>query len=426
MSWWSNLWGNNIAGQIGINQLDELIMNLNREINGEPSFTKHISEQRKLEIVFESPAVLKVFALQCDLFSLGQVYVYEDEKEQKNDPFLELLKKPNPFQSGSQFLWDYMFWLMIGNDYCYVDSKFVDFNNVLYHLETPKITFPPEMDRMKDKLLMSQDSLQSLNITYTYSDGTTKEIPWSQIIHTPDLSNGTGNWFKGSSRLDALYKIVTNSESSLDAKNVNLNYSKKFMVAGQADPNNTTQMPMSEAEKKSIEDKMNGRRNVYAVKTMIDIKRFVSDMAALELDSSYFSDAYKVGNLFGIPRDVLELYLEGGSTYENQEKARAAHASYSLQPKGNNFFDSFANYFGYSGKKIIIDWEHLPFMQVNAKTRAEVDQIKSATLLNLMRAGVKLQEINKMLDLTLTELDYEKIAQQNKSDENGNQSNEKP
>jgi hypothetical protein len=46
-------------------------------------------------------------------------------------------------------------------------------------------------------------------------------------------------------------------------------------------------------------------------------------------------------------------------------------------------------------------------MQTFAKERAETEKIKSQSLLNLMKAGVKMEEINKMLDLELTELDYE-------------------
>jgi hypothetical protein len=414
MSWIQN----SIARAFGLPTLDDIVTYVNEQLNGTTNFESQTTTKYKLDKIFSNPATLKVFALQCDLFSLGKVYVYKGEENLGNDPFLEMLKNPNPFQRQSQFLWDYMFWNMIGNSYNYCDSKIVSEDNLLYFLAADKMEFTPEMDSYKDKLVFAKETVKKigdLTFKYIYSDGSNTNIAWRKIIHIPDLTNGTGNWFAGQSRIDALYKIITNSEEALNAKNINLRFSGKFMVAGKADPDNISQLPMADTEKSDIERKMNGRKNVHAVKSMIDIKRFVENIGALKLDESYLNDYYTIGSMYGIPKDVLEAY--NSSTFENQEKARGAHVSYCLQPKGNLFFEAHADYFGYSkqGKSIIIDWEHLPFMQVFAKDRAETNKITSETILNLMKAGIKLDEINKILDLELTELDYERAERQNQS-----------
>src|SRR5690606_1977178 len=104
--------------------------------------------------IFSNPALLKVVSLQCDMFSLGKVYVYKDGKSIP-DPFLEMIKKPNPFQRETQFKWDFMFWNMIGNSYVYADSYIPTANNKLYILENHKIKFPTEMESYKDKIILS-------------------------------------------------------------------------------------------------------------------------------------------------------------------------------------------------------------------------------------------------------------------------------
>lgn len=177
-------------------------------------------------------------------------------------------------------------------------------------------------------------------------------------------------------------------------------------------------MPMGEDEKRSIEQKVNGKKNVHAVKSMIDIKRFVENIASLKLDDIGLAQYFLIGSAYGIPKDVLEAFNSG--TYENQEKARGAFVSYCLQPKGNLFFGAHANFFGYDkdGKSIVIDWEHLPFMQVFAKERAETKKTNSETLLNLMKAGVNLEEINKELDTNFTVLDYESVQRTKQSSTN--------
>jgi len=414
----------NIASVFGINALDDVLMYVNNEINGTTNYKSVTSDLSKLQVIFSNPAVLKVICLQCDLFSLGKVYVYENGKALETDPFLEMIKNPNPFQDESLFKWSWMFWHMVGNSYVYADSYIATPENKLYVLENHKMKFPTEMMTWQDKIVLSKtsiDIINNFNIDYDYSDGTSQKLQWKYIIHNPDITNGVGNWFGGNSRLDALYKIISNSEAALDAKNINVRYSGKFMIFGAADPKNIgiEGLGLSTVEQQDIETKINGRKNVHAIKSMAEIKRFVSDIAALKLDDCYLNDYFLIGSMFNHPKDVLEAFNSG--TYENQEKARGAFVSYCLQPKGNNWFASFANFFNYKGKEILIDWEHLPFMQVFAKERAETEKIKSETLLNYMKAGVNKDQINEMLDLKLTELNYTTAtATNNTQDAKGN------
>jgi hypothetical protein len=370
-------------------------------------FGDYSEMDRRLRKIFSNPALLKVISLQCDLFSLGEVYVYDKNGvEVKQDPIIDRINNPNPLQTKSQFLWDYMFWNMLGTDYLYVDSNINSSNtNKLYFLQPDKIEWPADFNKNYDKLIFSQNSLNELNKTligYRYSDGTGIQIPLSKVIIITDLTNGTGNWFKGNSRINALWKMVDNSEASLDSKNINIKYAGKFMVAGQADPNDTRKLPMGESEKQDIETKMNSRKRVHAVKSMIDIKRFVEDMGALKLDESYLADYFAIGNMYNIPRDVLEASLQG-STYENQEKSTGRHVAYTLQPKGNELMLALANKFGYDdGRTVVMSWDHLPFMQVFEADRATVKSKNIVSFANLINIGVPLDEVNKYLDLNFS------------------------
>lgn len=369
-----------------------------------PEYNDFTAQRAKLDIIFKNPALLKVFALQCDLFSLGRITVLDKEgNEIENDPALERFRNPNPYQSQAQFLWDYMFWTMVGTSYCYVDSDNpLNPNNKLYFLDISKLFFPTEMEFEVDKLIFSNAKVNEIKgkmMKYKYKDGNEYKFPLEKLVINYDLTNGTGNWYKSNSRIDALCKIISNSEYSLDAKNINVRYAGKFMVSGQQDPSDVTKTPLSRQEKISIEEQVNGDKVVHGVKSAIQIQRFVSDMGALRLDEAYLADYFLIGNMYNIPRDVLEAYQS--STYENQEKARASHVSYTLDPKGTAFFHELAKKWGYveQGKVINIDWNHLPFMQVFEKERAQVNEIKAKTFVTLINAGVALEEINELLGL---------------------------
>lgn len=366
----------------------------------------------KLNAVFNNPAVLKVFKLQCDMFSQACIYVYnKDGVSKKNDPFLRLIENPNPFQQKSQFLWDYMFWKMLGNAYCYADSDVPSDNNKLYFLDSSKMTFPDAMRKYQDMIVLSNDTMNKINdieIEYRYSAGDTTKFKWGKITHIADLSSGTGNWFRARSVINSLYEIIANSRHSVSSKNINVRYAGKYMVAGESDPSNITQMPLGEGEKQDIEQKMNGVKTVHAFKSMIDIKRFVEQSAIIgDLDKSYWDDYFKIGSLYGIPGEVLEAFTKGGATYENQEKARGAHVDYTLAPAGEQLANAFEKRFGYTDKDIVFSWDHLPFTQVFAKDKATTDKLKSEALINYMKAGVTIDEINATLDTEFTELNYD-------------------
>jgi hypothetical protein len=371
--------------------------------NTTPIFNTYARDIEKVQAILANPAMLKVVALQCDLFSLGRIIVKDKSgKELPDDPAKKLLDNPNPLQSRTQFLWDFMFWNMIGNDYCYVDSNAADkVNNKLYFLEAQKLEWPTWMQQNSDKLIFSTSALNTImsqSLKYRYNDGSSIDIQLSKIICMSDLTNGIGNFFKGPSRIDALYKIISNSDAALDAKNINVRYSGKFMVAGKQDPNNVEELPMSEPEKKDIEQKINAEGHpVTANKSLIEIKRFVENIGNLKLDESFLSDYFMIGTMFGIPRDVLEANVS--ATYENQEKARGAHVSYTLQPKGDDFCAALMKRFGYDleGKTIYISWDHLPFMEVFNLDNANVEKLKSISFANFLNSGVSLDEVNQYL-----------------------------
>ena len=377
-------------------------------INGATRFNNYGSDQAKLSMVLANPAVLKVFSLQCDLFSMGRVCVKDENGEEiANDPFIDLLKSPNPLTlTESQFLWDFMFWNMLGTSYTYVRSSDVGVNNMMYFLDPSKIIWPQEFQKMSDKMIFTPGELKALkkkNITYRYSDGTTMQFPYERMILSFDLTNGIGNFFKGPSRLDALYKIISNSEHVLDSENVNIRYTSKFMVGSEHQTGATTKLGLSEDEKTDIVNKIDSSdKNVYPVKAKVNIQRFVDDLAALQLPQEYLHQYFLIGNMYGIPRDVLEAYQS--ATYENQEKARAAHVNYTLEPKGNQFMDAFEVFFGYRQQKknIVITWDHLPFVQVFENDRVAVKKGTVEVLNSLLQLGVPLDEVNKYLGTEFT------------------------
>ena len=350
---------------------------------------KVIPDADKLRIVLNNPALLKVIALDCDIFSLGKINQYQDGKIKEVDFLYSETKKPNMFQSWTQFDYDYKFWLNIfGTAYLYNpnNSKILNENSNIQWLNPCNFQWDSSLIQKLQALVLSKQSYNDIfknSVLYRFDNGDSKWIKLSEITTFHDLTNaGSNNPMKGYSRIDALYKVIKNSELALDAKSINLEFAQKYLVAGQADPDNVSQMPMSETEKLSIEEKMRSNKKVHAIKSMIDIKRFVEDIGKLKIDESFYNDYFMFGTMFNIPRDILEANLRG-STYENQEKSMARLIEYCEAPKGQMLTDWLENQYGY--QDIRMSWSHLMFNQIFEKERAE-------------RVGLQLDNIIKVKD----------------------------
>jgi len=383
---------------------------------GHTKYNNFQNESAKLDVILQSPAPLTVLTLNCDLFSLGKVQIKDlDGQILDKHPLYDILENPNFFQSQNDILWDYMFWNMLGNAYLSIDNRSTLVSNKLYFLNPAKMDFPQNMINDADKLMLSQTSYNQFinsNITYRYDNGKTTKINYKKILHFADQSQTTNAWFKGSSRIDALYKVISNSELSLDAKNIELLFNGKFMVSGKVGENDLDQPMMSNDDKNDIEQKVIKDKPVTAVRKMVDIKKFVDSLQSDKLFKSYMSDVFTIGRMFNIPKDVIEVMIDSGAKYENKKLATADHVDYALQPKGNQLINGLIKYFGFEDVTGCLDWSHLPFMQVRQRQRYEAELDRARALREYLNAGMDAEDAVRLLNLELEKpIEYERVRQ---------------
>jgi len=338
-------------------------------LNQNANLSKFKNDKEKLNVVLSNPAALKVFALNCDLFSLGKI-----NTPTETDFLYSQRKKPNFKQNWTQFLWDYMFFMQLGTAYLWTPNNQLNETSPIQWLNPSNIEFDSNLiDKLNSLILSKITYLDIVKGTIKYNIGnTSKIIPISEITPFYDLTNSVSdNHFKGVSRLDALYKIISNSENALNAKNINLEFSQKFVATAKND--SLESVNMTDVEKRNIEGVVRSSKSVHAIKKPIEIKRFVDDIARLKLDECFYNDYFMIGSMYGIPKDILESNLKG-STYENQEKATNRHVEYVLKPKGQLLTDTFEDKFNYS--ELFMSWEHLAFNQVFEKELQEVIKLK--------------------------------------------------
>ena len=372
------------------------------------SLTKYTSDLEKLNTVLFNPAFLTVAKYQCDMFSLGRIKAMRNGKELPNDQLVNLLKYPNPFQTDKQYLWDYMFWLMLGTAYSYTSSKLIKDNTNLYWLNPSCLVWDDKLCRKLDKIALSKGTvkdIEKLTIKYNNADGTQTTYSLGEIKPFFDLTNGLGNWYRGSSTVDALYKILSNSDASLDSKHSNLDFAGKFIVSGQNSMENIHETPMGNEESTDAKQKLKGKENVHVLKTPINIDRFVDNIDNLKLDKAYNEDVFKVAKLYNHPKAVIESLENTGVFGEEKKEAKADFVDEVLKPKGEDLMNGLETIFGYDDKNIdlVISYDHLSFMQVRNKQRQEsisreINNIRMAVEFNVMTEEDAAERVKTLMD----------------------------
>ena len=353
------------------------------------------NEQSKLDVILSNPAILKVFCFLADTYSQVKIDKYYNDKLVEKDFIYSLQKAPNDWQTWTDLYWEHRFWLASGNAYLYV------FKGVYYYLRPQGLDFTDaQINAFSQISFSSKYKKDLLKGTFKYRNTNNKvdNLNFENLYVFTDMSGGiSGNWLKGNSRLDALYQIAINSDLALQSKGTNLKYTEKFLVSGQHDAKDTSSRPMAETEKDTIEQSLENGRKINATKSKVDMQQMVSNIKSLGLDDAFESDLIKVANMYGIPKDVIDI-LSKGSTYENQEKSLGKFINYNEMPKVQQMVDTYEVIL--NEQDLRGSFKHLPFNSV-----FEIDKINNRKVeLESLKLAVELGLDTKLVETKLKQI----------------------
>ena len=361
-------------------------------------FNNGYSDLEKYEVAKTNPAVLFVFDFISKNYSQMKINEWQNDKIKEKNVIYSIQEKPNDWETWTDFLYNYAFNYCFGNVYLYKDKKSI------YILNQNGINLTSKQEKDFSRLSFSsygnysQKNIKKGNFDYYDANGNKYILELSNLHIISDLSNSiSGSWFKANSKLDALFQIIENVDLTTKAKYINTEFTGKFIVAGQSDPANISELPLSNAEQKSIKESIRGKEQVIPVKSKVAIERFVSDLNNLGLDNSLIADIHVIGMMYGMSKDVIGIALEG-STYENKEKSFGAFVDYTLSPIAKQMTDLLESLF--EKEDLRASWEDMPFNQVFkaekvANIKIELESLKIAQELGLNAKLVtnKLNEI---------------------------------
>lgn len=384
---------------------------------------KKLSDRQKFELVIHNYVSQYIFTLLAELFSMGEYRLTNTRTGEviESHPILDQLKKPNPMQTGSQFMYDYyLFRKIYGTANVFSDSKVPGSNNPMYILKNHLIDWPEFFKDKHNKLFITPNEVDQLSDqVLRYENGSQKyKIKYSQIFQFHDISNNITSWWQGPSRIDSIVDIITNSEKLIKSMGVNFDFAGKFLVSSNEEIENLNTMPMDQREKDSIRKINYSKESIFPVMIPPNIERFVNDSAMLGAIVDAFKEmAFLIGKSLNVPSDVIEML--GKSTYENQEQARAQIVDYTIRPDSVDWCNGHMDYFGMRDLDLNLElvYDHLPFMGVLEANKVENQKTKSEVLLNLIKAGVLPEEASILLGYNFTQFREPYLPSNNEQDD---------
>jgi hypothetical protein len=378
-------------------------MNLTRDRDGNWIYTLSgvdgfENNKDYLKISLDNPVLMAIIALRANIYSQMRIaHVRDNGEEVKNSQYLQLLRKPNYFQSQEDFFFQEMwFKSACGTNLTYEVKPFKD-PLALYNLIPEGIDFK-QTNKIK-KLITTNDDMKAFGeqtIAYTL-DGTPHNFKIDNLIASYDLASGLkpDNFMVSPSRVEGISQVLENIYENIKSKNVNLKMSQKYLFGNKSGLDSPQIQP---EDRKDIFSKL-GRKSVMITNATIDAKHLVTDMKRLFLDEQFANDALTCVLAFGMSRDVLNFFSNGVSTYDNEEKAMQNYIQNMTQTDADNRMNSLSLQWGLfdKGEKLVASYSHLPVMaSIHNQKIDTLKKLQEALKIGIESQTITLVEAQKM------------------------------
>jgi len=306
--------------------------------------------------------------------------VMEGDKEMETHPFLDLMKRPNPFESRHELLTRlYSFLLLSGNSY--MEPVMLDGN--------PRELFILRPDRMKVAV-----GARGYPEKYIYTVGQT-EIIYSvgnesgqlPILHVKEF-HPTNDHYGLSPVEAAAYSIDVHNQSNAFSKSLLENGARPsgaLVYSGGESGTETLSDEQFTRLKAELEEKYMGPKNAgrpLLLEGGLDWKEMSLAPKDMEQTDAKQQSARDIALAFGVPPQLLG--IPGDNTYTNYSQAVRALYRQTVIPLVNHVCEDLTTFFGPSYGDDFLVKTDLDTLEALADERKELwDRVEKSTVLTL-------------------------------------------
>lgn len=278
---------------------------------------------------------------KADFIKQANEYKTKALKEVESHPLLELINKPNGYQTRMQFLEDLAgFYNTLGECFIYADIPSLGRNAgkpiALYSL--PSHLVDP---------VYSGDFRSPIKY-YNFSfDGKPIEIPPHKILHIKQwnpLYNYNGGGLHSIAPIEVGRDILNREKANQKAQTrAYINGGRAYLISAEAPKENEETMTQEELDilNDRIKEKLQGPENymnIQATSASVKVQNIGDSVADMKLIEADKEDLRKICSIFNV--DPILMGLKDGAKYDNQEGAYKALVTQKVMPQHNDFTEA--------------------------------------------------------------------------------------
>ena len=349
--------------------------------------------QNIIKVYQDCPHFRAVIDKRGEYFANGQwkcVDVKDEEKEFPDDDGLKLLKKPNVFQSGEDFLKDYLFY------------KDLYANNFIYKLSGSALVMPKALWNLPSEWMeieftgkfFEQIELEGIIKKFFLCFGADRR-PYEvkDVMYKPERFSVMDG--KGMSKVPTLQLPISNLIAALKTRNI-LSVEKGMIGFISAEGKDVVgPIAIKSDQRKMIEDEFAKDTNLYSDAAKVKITNIptrwnptsypTKDLALFEEIEDDFNT---ILSCYGLRREVFP--TTDGSTFENQKEAEKSAYMSTIQPEADALGGMVTTTLKGEerGRKYILDYSWLPILKEDELNEAQAEKTEIEKLSILYRDGI--------------------------------------
>ena len=394
----SNFFGTNQNNQLGrfINQVSGRLP-ISNQIWGKKEAV-WVDTNDAWRLFIEIPELRSVIDKRASMMASNHPCLYDMNGDKVESHWLiDLFKDPNAMQSWSDVVYSLSVQdALYSNAFAYCPKRSFDIRNLMVPLPASKIEI-----QLSGKKLQAMDSEDMITrFVFQYDDDSKERIDWTDMIY---LTTDDGmNLVKPISRIDSLKYPLSNIKAQYNKRNVLLENIGAIGILSTSQNDMGGAIPMTPEEKQQIQRDWYKRSKdeLIITESNVDWKPMSFPTRDLLLFEELNADKIAIIDVYGLNINLFS--SEKGTTFTNVRDSIRLVYTDTIIPETQSMYDSMMKQWGLSDEYYLkAEFDHLPAMQVDEESKANVQKTKAETLEKIAGLGVNLseEEIRILTDL---------------------------
>lgn len=394
----SNFFGTNQNNQLGrfINQVSGRLP-ISNQIWGKKEAV-WVDTNDAWRLFIEIPELRSVIDKRASMMASNHPCLYDMNGDKVESHWLmDLFKDPNAMQSWSDVIYSLSVQdALYSNAFAYCPKRSFDIRNLMVPLPASKIEI-----QLSGKKLQAMDSEDMITrFVFQYDDDSKERIDWTDMIY---LTTDDGmNLVKPISRIDSLKYPLSNIKAQYNKRNVLLENIGAIGILSTSQNDMGGAIPMTPEEKQQIQRDWYKRSKdeLIITESNVDWKPMSFPTRDLLLFEELNADKIAIIDVYGLNINLFS--SEKGTTFTNVRDSIRLVYTDTIIPETQSMYDSMMKQWGLSDEYYLkAEFDHLPAMQVDEESKANVQKTKAETLEKIAGLGVNLseEEIRILTDL---------------------------